>query len=253
MNSFTNTLGAYLIVSLAFGFISLLGGCGIADKATTESTSLDYGPQVAILDGVYAVGTNPTGETIPARTVCASDGSRPLLSASVASQININQLLKFGELTANSMTVTIKGSTITKVWTRTATLSSIFPGANTAFPSGTTTCTATWTGTIATNISGVLQENGSYQVTWSPADCEFEVHNYSTAGGSAGTGAWIPTKYFTTMFVTTAATTKQDAWNVTGNGSPYTLTVPDSVANAQTQYSCADGSKAVKMVWVRQP
>jgi hypothetical protein len=252
MRSIKILLNICLFSVAGSGFIGLFQGCGVSDKATSESAHFDYGPQIAVPDGIYLVGTIPPGETLPARTVCASDNSRPVLSSAAASTANLVQLTKFGDLTADSMTVTIKGSSIVKVWTRTATLSSIFPGANTAFPSGSASCTATWTGTIATNLDGIFQENGSYEVTFLPGACEFEVHNYGTSGGSVATGGWIPNRYFTTPFVTTASATIQNGWDVTSSGTVYALTTPSSVANAQIQYSCTDGSKAVKMVLTKQ-
>lgn len=203
---------------------------------------------MALPDGTYTVGTTPTNETIPARTVCASDNSRPSLSDSVASVDNMAQLMRFGELTANSMTVTIKGNSITKVWYRDADLASIFPWANTGYSKPT--CTVTWSGTIATNNVGILQEKGAYTITWSPSDCEFEVHNYATTGGSVGTGAWVKAS-IPSILANSTSTKNQSAWNLSKNGNVYTLTMPASVASTQNQYSCPNGN-AVKMVWTKQ-
>lgn len=237
---------------LAIGFISQFYGCGISDKATSESTTLPTSePVISVPDGTYYVSTIPAGESIPARTVCASDNSRPLLSSSVATTANIGQLVKFNELTANFMAVTISGNIITKTWSRDANLSSIFPGANTAFPSGEATCSASWVGLIANNLDGTFQEQGSYIVQRTPTDCEFEVHNYATAGASVATGAWVPNNSFSTIFTTTTSTTKQGAWDVTNVGNVYTLTMPASVAATQTGYTCADGTNIVKMIWTK--
>jgi hypothetical protein len=221
---------------LLLGFI-LLTGLILVSCGPVWDGGAPY--NIAIPDGTYVVGTTPTGETIPARTVCASDNSRPAIT-------DLNQLSRFGDITSNSLIVTVAGTNITKVWTRDASLTSVFPDANTAYSNAT--CTATWTGTIAVNMGTTFQETGDYTITWSPANCQMEIHDYGTP--SIG-GAWIPL-WVSSTFKTTSSTTDQKEWEVSRDADIFTLKMPDSVASEQTKYSCADGTKVVKMIWTKQ-
>ncbi|MBF0207000.1 MAG: hypothetical protein HQK53_08925 [Oligoflexia bacterium] len=253
----------FIVIIIILNFI--LWGCVAKDLATSESTESDIAPggalviPVAIPDGTYLVGTTPTGESIPARTVCASDNSRPILDSSTG----YRQLVLFGDLVSNSMTITIAGNNITKTWTRDSDLFSVYPNAvheGTA-PFGYTgeSCTVIWTGTISTNQRITFKESSIYSIEWPLAACDFEVHDWGT--NSIG-GALIPTRYVNTNLSTAigyrypptnfSSTITQHEWTVSSSGNVYTLTMPASVAATQTAYSCADGGHVVKMVWTKQ-
>lgn len=227
------------VLFLAIG----VGACG--KKKEEEKTK-------AVEDGTYVVGGPAPGETIPVRTVCAGDGKRPELSAGVSSDAALLQLTKFGDIVVNNVAVTVAGEAITRVWSRDADLGKAYPPPNANLSFNTPTCSITWSGTIVVNEDQTFQESGSYTVTWKPADCQMEVHNFATSGAETGVGRWAQAATWPGAFVSATGAANRDPWTVSKDGGVLTLTMPDDVAARQTAYACAGGSRVVKNVWTAQ-
>jgi hypothetical protein len=246
---FSQNLVPSILLASVLMLSSLMIGC--KSEGGDEGVIVTTLPP-AIPDGVYAVGDFPQGETIPARTLCASGQKRPALTGQSSSD-DMKQLIRFGEFVVDKLLVTIEGSRITRTWTRTDAVATVYPDANTLFPNGYAECKAIWEGSIAVNQESTFQETGTYTITWEPSGCGLEVHNYAATGGSIGNGAWIPNTAtaYTGVFVSTTHTAAQDPWTVSVVDSHYRLTMPNDIAGQQTGYACSDDTDPDRVVYQR--